>query len=323
MKVVKRKRLIDKLAQENYSWWKKTFISIKKTEVKTWKRIFIVAFISGAIFAIIWSVAFHWHNSSDAKGMSSLRLDPANLTVKKDDVFKVSAILDTQGNDAVVVKAQLKYDKDSFELQGWDTGSSDFVKKNKCLDAGKKCKIVDNRPNDGIISITLAKPTPGVNSHADTVATFRFKALKDAVEGEKNITLNYSPGSSSGSDVVTDDKRGTNILSGVKNATVAFATPTCETFTYYNWSACNAAGKQTRGILLSSPLGCKGGNPVLEQACTPPSEVNNKEITPPIACTQEMKQCPDGSFVSRQASNCQFAPCPETTANTTGTPANQ
>lgn len=30
----------------------------------------------------------------------------------------------------------------------------------------------------------------------------------------------------------------------------------------------------------------------------------------PTACTQEAKQCPDGSYVSRAGSNCEFAPCP-------------
>lgn len=35
-----------------------------------------------------------------------------------------------------------------------------------------------------------------------------------------------------------------------------------------------------------------------------------------IACTQEAKQCPDGSYVGRTGPNCEFAPCPNTT--TTG-----
>jgi hypothetical protein len=32
---------------------------------------------------------------------------------------------------------------------------------------------------------------------------------------------------------------------------------------------------------------------------------------PAKACTQEAKQCPDGSYVSRTGSNCEFAVCPE------------
>ena len=30
-----------------------------------------------------------------------------------------------------------------------------------------------------------------------------------------------------------------------------------------------------------------------------------------IACTQEAKQCPDGSFVGRVTPDCEFAPCPQ------------
>ncbi|MEK7559447.1 MAG: hypothetical protein AAB521_04015 [Patescibacteria group bacterium] len=32
--------------------------------------------------------------------------------------------------------------------------------------------------------------------------------------------------------------------------------------------------------------------------------------TTPVACTEEAKICPDGSYVSRQGPNCEFAPCP-------------
>lgn len=30
----------------------------------------------------------------------------------------------------------------------------------------------------------------------------------------------------------------------------------------------------------------------------------------PRACTEEAKQCPDGSYVGRTGPNCEFAPCP-------------
>lgn len=35
-----------------------------------------------------------------------------------------------------------------------------------------------------------------------------------------------------------------------------------------------------------------------------------------VACTQEAKQCPDGSYVSRTGPNCEFAQCPKTQCNT-------
>jgi hypothetical protein len=51
-------RPVDQLAEETYSWWKKTFVFMKKTEVKTWKGIFAIAFIGGALTALIWAISF-------------------------------------------------------------------------------------------------------------------------------------------------------------------------------------------------------------------------------------------------------------------------
>jgi hypothetical protein len=43
------------------------------------------------------------------------------------------------------------------------------------------------------------------------------------------------------------------------------------------------------------------------------SPAQNKRVKPenPIMCTQEAKQCPDGSYVSRTGPNCEFTPCLE------------
>jgi hypothetical protein len=45
------------------------------------------------------------------------------------------------------------------------------------------------------------------------------------------------------------------------------------------------------------------------------SEQSNGGNSKPVVCTQEAKQCPDGSFVSRTDPNCEFAPCPEETGS--------
>lgn len=34
----------------------------------------------------------------------------------------------------------------------------------------------------------------------------------------------------------------------------------------------------------------------------------------PVACTDEAKQCPDGSYVGRSGPNCEFAACPDTSS---------
>ena len=50
--------------------------------------------------------------------------------------------------------------------------------------------------------------------------------------------------------------------------------------------------------------------------------VNRQTASPPtpIACTQEAKLCPDGSYVSRTGSKCEFAECPEVNPSPTPTP---
>jgi hypothetical protein len=47
----------------------------------------------------------------------------------------------------------------------------------------------------------------------------------------------------------------------------------------------------------------------------------NRNTNRPVACTADAKLCPDGSYVSRVAPNCNFAPCPVVNgnSNTTGT----
>jgi CBS domain-containing protein len=46
-------REVDQLAQEVRSFWGRTFVSIKKARVITWKGVFIVAFVAGAAIVLI------------------------------------------------------------------------------------------------------------------------------------------------------------------------------------------------------------------------------------------------------------------------------
>ena len=53
--------------------------------------------------------------------------------------------------------------------------------------------------------------------------------------------------------------------------------PTCTSFTYSAWGACQSNNTQTRTVTSSSPAGCTGGTPVTSQSCT--------YVPPPTACT--------------------------------------
>lgn len=41
-----------------------------------------------------------------------------------------------------------------------------------------------------------------------------------------------------------------------------------------------------------------------------PTEYKNPNEVEPVVCTMEAKLCSDGSYVSRNGPNCEFAPCP-------------
>lgn len=40
----------------------------------------------------------------------------------------------------------------------------------------------------------------------------------------------------------------------------------------------------------------------------------------PVACTEEAKECPDGSYVSREGPSCEFAECPASDAEPASCP---
>jgi len=63
------------------------------------------------------------------------------------------------------------------------------------------------------------------------------------------------------------------------------------------------------------------GNPVMEsypeQCRTPGGETFVRDVTndeyggeEAVFCTQEARECPDGSYVGRTGPNCEFAACP-------------
>lgn len=64
-------------------------------------------------------------------------------------------------------------------------------------------------------------------------------------------------------------------------------------------------------LLIVTGLGV-GGYFVVKSKPIQPSPSQQPTISP-VGCTLEAKQCPDGSYVSRQGPQCEFAPCPSTT----------
>jgi flagellar basal body-associated protein FliL len=57
----------------------------------------------------------------------------------------------------------------------------------------------------------------------------------------------------------------------------------------------------------SPTLQAPSPQPTAEDQNISQEDVSEEEI---IFCAQDVKQCPDGSYVSRQPPTCEFAPCP-------------
>ncbi len=66
---------------------------------------------------------------------------------------------------------------------------------------------------------------------------------------------------------------------------------------YCQFAPCPDGLPNRRGI-IDAPL----------EVPTPTTKTKGKES---LVCTQEVKTCPDGSFVGKVGPECQFAPCPD------------
>jgi hypothetical protein len=267
----KPKRAVDDLTQDINSWWGKTFVFIKKTQVKTWQGVFVLAFVAGVAAASVWIVSFNIQTSSDAADGATLTIytNDTNVTLENgSNLVNADVLLDSNNNNVVAVKAIVNYDPSKFQLQSWDTSNSIFASNNTCVYDGKPCEIVTNDADNGKISITLAKPSPGVKTDSGVIAQLVFRTLEVTVPSSPNFTLTYTPANAyEDSDVILDDGNGTDILSRVEDATVNVYSATCTSFDYSDWGMCQSDSTQERTVTSSFPANCYGGDPILEQDC--------------------------------------------------------
>lgn len=252
----------------------KTFVFIRKTRVKTWQGVFILAFVAGIAVATVMTVSFNIQTNSEAAEGSELSLYTANTAVTLEsgsDTVNMDVLLDSHENNVVAVKAIVKYDPDNFELQNVDTAQSVFADDNTCVYNGDPCQIVTRDDTNGEIVITLAKPSPGVNVDSGVIAQLTFKALSIVNPSSNNFTIDYTAESYADSDVIVDDGNGTDILSSALGIMVGVYTAACDpnATTYTDWSECQN-GTRTRTIDVASPAGCNesGLADQLSESCT-------------------------------------------------------
>lgn len=265
-------RRIDKVALDVTSWWKKTFIFVQRTEVATWKGALILTFIAGAVISTIWGYSAGTFQSSFAGTSTSLSLDPPTDSVLVNSTFDLDAVINTDNDDVVAVKAMINFDKNSFELQNVDTSGSTFAVDNACQYQGKFCQIItplaDANAN-GQVTIVLANPAAPVNTQSGVIATLTFKALQTTSPGSNNFTFTYSAGSYADSDMIARGASGADTLDSVVGAKISVAAvpETCTDFTYTP-GPCLANGTQSLTVATRTPQGCTGGTPETSRSCT-------------------------------------------------------
>lgn len=217
----KSPRDVDALAKNVNLWWSDTLVFVTKTRIKTWKGTLILSFVSGIVIATVWGVSVGVFQGSLAGFSTALILDPPADTVQIGDTFDIDAVINTDNEDVVAVKAVINYDKDSFALQNIDTSGSRFAAGNTCQYQSKACEIIGRDDANGQVTITLAKPSPGINTVSGMIATLTFTALQATSPSSPNISFYFvTNGNYTDSDMIANDGAGTDTLDTVVNATV-------------------------------------------------------------------------------------------------------
>lgn len=220
-----RSRDVDDLTRDVHSWWKKTFVFIRKVRVRSWKFIFATAFIAGAIAAMIWMISVRIQTKSGAEEKrAKIFLTADDQEIGEEKLFNVDINLDTDGQKVNVVNSVINYDPHEFKLEIWDTDGTIFSPKDDCQFEKKPCKSVKNDPEKGQISIYLASPN-GVAAKKEKVANLVFRTQRRATKGfpvSKDINIDSS---SSGIYVIkkgifSKTAEDNNILSSVSGASI-------------------------------------------------------------------------------------------------------
>lgn len=301
-------RPIDDVSEETYSWWKKNYVLIKKTRIRTWKGVFLLAFIIGAAVALIWTISTNIHQFLKAEGETAtmaIAIKDEVTPILVGDEFAVDITLDTASN-IVAARAIVNYDPADLQLVGCSTDaeSTAFVATaESCLETlAESFRIVDNN-TPGVFDITLAKPNPGVTGDTGImVATLTFKALRVAASSSLSLTFDHQSGVENyvDSDVILNDSKGTDILISTTPATFAIGSAICnEWVPSSDWGVCQSGnmfegfdGYHTRTI-RALPENCVGGVPTI-------STVEGCDYEPPVNPV-----CNPSSYAYSDWSECQ------------------
>lgn len=267
-------RPIDDVSEETYSWWKKNYVLIKKTRIKTWRGVFVLAFIIGAAVALIWTISTNIHQFLKAEGeTATMKLSVSAEPIIVGSEFAVDITLDSE-SEVVAARAIVEYSAEDMELVGCSTANSAFfVSEESCLATRAESFRIVNNDSPGIFDITVAKPTPGTSSTGLVVARLTFRALRVTTSPSSiNLAFNHVSGQENytDSDVILNDRKGTDILNTATGVLVTIGSAICNDWTPSDWSVCQSGnmfegfdGYRTRTIVQSLPENCVGGTPTI------------------------------------------------------------
>lgn len=212
-------RDVEDLTKDVHSWWRKSFVFIAKTHIRTWKGIFIIAFAAGAAAALIWTVSIRIQSESGAStNLPGLALHSDDETVASGDLFNVDIMMNTGDQKAIAVQADIKYNPQDFQLEIWDTQDSVMASSDSCVYRNQPCQIIKNNPDAGEISIFLAKPSGGTITSNGKIANIVFRALQEDSSITPNIEINLAnSGIYRNSFFILGSGQGSNILNSVNN----------------------------------------------------------------------------------------------------------
>lgn len=162
-------RKIDQSIEKTFESISSKIVVVSSMKIAAWKSYLLITFAAGFFAAIIWGAYMSWYPVGKAADTSpTMHTYSVAGFHKMNDTFTTDVILDTTSKNVVAVQAILSYDPSAVQVTGVDTSSTQFNL--------EVLKTTDN--TNGKVYIALAKPTPGVNSGSEKIATISAVAKK-------------------------------------------------------------------------------------------------------------------------------------------------
>ena len=239
----KKSRAVDLLADEVAPWWNKTYVTVGKKEVDTWKGALALMFIAGIVSSLIWSVKTKDYNASSAAAASTLAFSPATLTTTNGASFILTPTIVTGVNKVSIVALRITFDKTKLAL--------DTITPSATFGTAESATTINNTTGIGIVDLSVGTANASV-SGTFAVAALGFHSI---ATGSASVAFTGAAGTSG---AAADSETG-NVVMGTTPITVTVnavdtTPPTGGSITYVN------AYQTTTSVALSAADGTDSGS---------------------------------------------------------------